>query len=384
MKPRAGFWSVGFAFDGEHRAELMAHGLDEQTIACVQGAIDYVKSYSATNPPSRKERRELPAQAHKRLAAAAETLALLDPETVDSIEALAYPQAKSVPLPKLKVLLDAYAAAAGQLAEFAAKTPQRGPDATKDTHIVVMIGAALRSSGVRLDDCRLAARSSVATKPRGGARYAITKTCAMMCAARCKYSMEKAGKFHAKTCLTQPKLLSCNTFLLRRYSSVNPTTRDYNMRLLSWDDLPTYGIRDLADDGLPQDEGRQAPGRRTIRPKPDRLGRVGNPTYIADLIAARDGITASPQIEAGARARAAVKSRYAEPREVAGAVAQNRTAALATRRLKRFWEAERHSDSPNRHPLQSATRLPWRARSGPTPWPTRSGARSRRAAIERC
>lgn len=152
MKPRAGFWSVGFAFDGEHRAELMAHGLDEQTIACVQGAIDYVKSYSATNPPSRKERRELPAQAHKRLAAAAETLALLDPETVDSIEALAYPQAKSVPLPKLKVLLDAYAAAAGQLAEFAAKTPQRGPDATKDTHIVVMIGAALRSSGVRLDD----------------------------------------------------------------------------------------------------------------------------------------------------------------------------------------------------------------------------------------
>lgn len=147
-----GFWGGGFTFRDEQVEELRRLRLDDPAIAGVQSAINYVNGYYATNPPSRKERRDLPAHVHKQLAAAADALALLDPEIVDSIEAQAYPQSKKVGLAELKMVLNAYAEAAGRMAEFAASTPQTGPDAGRDTHLAVMIGEVLRCSGLKLSD----------------------------------------------------------------------------------------------------------------------------------------------------------------------------------------------------------------------------------------
>ena len=149
MRKSAAIWSGDVSLSAARRAELAALGLDERTIATIAWAASYVASYYATNPPNRKDRRDGPAAVQQKLAETTMALAELHPETVKSIEAIAY---RLPPIAKLLELLGAYAEAAGRLAIIAAHAPTRGPDAVPDTHLATMVGVALQDGGVDLDD----------------------------------------------------------------------------------------------------------------------------------------------------------------------------------------------------------------------------------------
>jgi prophage regulatory protein len=88
------------------------------------------------------------------------------------------------------------------------------------------------------------------------------------------------------------------------------------MRLLSWDDLPTYGIRDSRTTVYRKMKAGKFPA--SVQYGPNRIAWVESEIqqYIADLIAARDAKNpiATDRAE---RARTAAKSRYDRQAEVA-------------------------------------------------------------------
>jgi len=144
------FFPADYRLPDRQRAELLDRGIPPVCVAVIEEYIGFVKSYYATKPPTLSVQQELFLEIAQGLSGAAAALEKLDDLTEDILEAEVFRLRDHISPSSLRSTLRIYADAASKL-ELKYR-PSHGPDASQSTHMAILVGEALRASGIKLDD----------------------------------------------------------------------------------------------------------------------------------------------------------------------------------------------------------------------------------------
>ncbi len=145
------FFIPDFRFSDEHRGEFKRRGLADSVVAALEDNVSELMGHYDTDPPNAREQKKRLQAAHQALTDCSTTLAKIDDLTAIALGSRARELQADLSFWDLCKQIDVYCDAARKAVD-GMNIPKTGPEATKDTHIVIVIGRTLREFEIQLDD----------------------------------------------------------------------------------------------------------------------------------------------------------------------------------------------------------------------------------------
>jgi hypothetical protein len=133
------FFIPDFRFSDEQRGEFKRRGFNDSVVAALEAEVSILKGLYDASPPTPREQK-------KRLQAVHQAFAGIDDLTASVLASHA-----GVTFRDLCKTIDVYRDAARKAVDGVA-VPESGPEATKATHITIVVGKTLRQFEIDLND----------------------------------------------------------------------------------------------------------------------------------------------------------------------------------------------------------------------------------------
>jgi hypothetical protein len=140
------FFVSDFRFSDEQRGEFKLRGFTDSVVAALEAEVSHLKGFYDTGPPNPREQKKRLQALHRAFTECSNKLAAIDDLTASVLAAHA-----GLTFWDLRKTIDVYRDAARKAVD-GVDVPEFGPEATKATHIAIVVGKTLRQFEIDLND----------------------------------------------------------------------------------------------------------------------------------------------------------------------------------------------------------------------------------------